>query len=77
MWGVNSLLWDTVYEEFRCKSSMYRLKLSLISIFSGSYVYIQLFHFNGNETNLFIVAILTLTQSSNAHLKLSFKNTII
>ncbi len=25
-----------------------------LSFFSGSYVYVQLFHFNGNEKNLFI-----------------------
>ncbi len=26
----------------------------LSALFSGSYVYAQLFHFNGNEKNLFI-----------------------
>ncbi len=25
-----------------------------LALFSGSYVYVQLFHFNGNEKNIFI-----------------------
>ncbi len=31
-----------------------KLKIKKIVFFSGSYVYVQLFHFNGKEKNLFI-----------------------
>ncbi len=50
------------------KASKRHLKFSskIWIFFSGSYIYVQLFHFNGNEKNLFIANTIKLL---NLHIK--------
>ncbi len=40
-----------------------------VIIFSGSYVYVELFHFNGNENNLFIAIKVKLLKPTHRSLR--------